>query len=113
MTKGFAGIRTRPEWDLLHPVVGRICELRERSKTRATLVGLSGIDASGKGYLAAKLENLLSLAGLKVALIGIDGWLNLPHIRFSMVQSGRHFYEHGLRLAEMFKIGRASCRERV
>ena len=110
MTKSFAGIRTRSEWELLHPIAGRICELRKQSNARALLVGLSGIDASGKGYLATKLENLLCQAGLKVALIGIDGWLNLPHVRFSMARPGEHFYEHGIRLAEMFeqlKIGRA------
>jgi uridine kinase len=66
------------------------------------LVGLSGIDASGKGFLAATLESRLRKVALNVALIGVEGWLNLPHVRFSTVQPGRHFYERGLRRAEMF-----------
>ena len=46
------------------------------------LVGISGIDASGKGYVASRLASELDSAGLRVALINVDGWLNLPHLRF-------------------------------
>jgi adenylylsulfate kinase-like enzyme len=44
---------------------------------RAVLVGISGIDASGKGYLAAKIAKRLQLEGFNVALIDGDDWLNL------------------------------------
>lgn len=70
--------------------------------TRAVLIGLSGIDASGKGFLAERLRRRLHEIELNVAVIGADGWLNLPHIRFSRVRPGVHFYKHGLRLEEMF-----------
>ena len=68
---------------------------------QALLAGISGIDASGKGYVTGQLAELLRPA-LNVAVINVDGWLNLPHIRFSENDPGRHFYHHALRLGEMF-----------
>ncbi len=65
-------------------------------------MGLSGIDGSGKGFLAQRLRRRLHDIGLNVALIGVDGWLNLPHVRFGKVRPGLRFYENGLRLEEMF-----------
>jgi len=73
-----------------------------KPSTRALLVGFSGIDASGKGYLADRLRENLDQLGLNVALVGVDGWLNLPHVRFSLVDPGLCFYEQGLRLDELF-----------
>jgi uridine kinase len=67
----------------------------------ALLAGISGIDASGKGYITQQLAERLSPL-LNVAVICVDGWLNLPHVRFSNVDPGRHFYHHALRLDEMF-----------
>ncbi|HWB40899.1 MAG TPA: hypothetical protein VG500_06560 [Gemmatimonadales bacterium] len=70
---------------------------------RAVLVGLSGIDGSGKGYVAARLRDLLEQRSkLRVALLNVDGWLNLPAVRFSQRDPGGHFYRQGLRLSEMF-----------
>lgn len=70
---------------------------------RSCLVGISGIDASGKGFIASKLATELEDEGYRVALINVDGWLNLPHIRFSRAgDEGLHFYKHALRLDEMF-----------
>ncbi len=68
----------------------------------ALLLGVSGIDGSGKGYVTALLAARLTADGLRVANVNIDGWLNLPSRRFSPVDPGRHFYDHGLRLDEMF-----------
>jgi uridine kinase len=70
--------------------------------SRCLLVGISGIDASGKGYIANRLANELQSTGQNVALINIDGWLNLPNVRFSEADPGRHFYRHALRLDEAF-----------
>ncbi len=39
---------------------------------RAVLVAISGIDASGKGYVAARLAERLVAAGLRVALTGVQ-----------------------------------------
>jgi uridine kinase len=69
---------------------------------RALLVGLSGIDGSGKGFVAARLRDRLEAAGLRIALLNVDGWLNLPSVRFSLTDPAGHFYRHGLRLDEMF-----------
>ena len=89
--------------ELLLPIVGRIAGLRRAvGKRRAVLVGISGIDASGKGFLAAQLERRLRQHGLRVANLNVDGWLNLPQVRFATSQPGPHFYPHGIRFAEMF-----------
>jgi len=68
----------------------------------ALLVGLSGIDGSGKGYLAGHLVTALTVCGLKTAAINVDGWLNLPTVRFDALQPGENFYENALRLDELF-----------
>lgn len=76
---------------------------RGMSAGRAILVGISGIDASGKGFIATKLAEQLENKGFNVAVINVDGWLNLPHVRFTDQNHGRHFYENALRLDEMFE----------
>src|SRR5205814_1892729 len=68
---------------------------------QALLVGISGIDASGKGYMTRQLAELLTPV-LNTAVVNVDGWLNLPNIRFSENDPGRHFYHHALRLGDMF-----------
>lgn len=65
------------------------------------LVGISGIDASGKGYVTAKLADALTRK-FKLAVLNVDGWLNLPHVRFNDNNPGVHFYHHALRLDDMF-----------
>jgi uridine kinase len=100
---------------------------REIPGSRALLVGISGIDGSGKGFIAKRLANSLGKvvgaeddrarleisppgrqtgldrSGYNVALIGVDGWLNLPDLRFSRENCAERFYQHALRLDEMFK----------
>lgn len=68
---------------------------------RSMLIGISGIDASGKGFVTNKLAN--SLTAFNVAIINVDGWLNLPYVRFSDADHGSHFYENALRLDELFE----------
>jgi len=76
---------------------------------RALLVGLSGIDASGKGFVSNRVAESLGestgsgVAGYRIAVIHADGWLNLPHIRFATTNCGEHFYHHALRFDEMFE----------
>src|SRR4051812_1160058 len=48
----------------------------------AMLVGVSGIDGSGKGYVAGRLVTALVALGLRAEVINLDGWLNLPPVRF-------------------------------
>lgn len=68
----------------------------------ALLVGLSGIDGSGKGYLVGQLLAALSARGQNVAAINADAWLNLPAVRFDPERPGENFYENALRLDELF-----------
>lgn len=70
--------------------------------TRAALVALTGIDASGKGFVAGRLAGRLEAAGLRPALIGIDPWLELPARRFGAGHPGGHFYEHAIRFPALF-----------
>jgi uridine kinase len=79
---------------------------------RAALVAMSGIDASGKGYLSRDLTQRLRECGWQVALINVDGWLRLPHERFSAGEPARHFYAHAIRFEQMFTELIVPLRER-
>src|SRR4051794_9136929 len=86
----------------LNSIAERITDLHNKLPAeQALLAGISGIDASGKGYVTRELAKLLK-PSLNVAVINVDGWLNLPHIRFSETDAGRHFYRNALRLDKMF-----------
>jgi uridine kinase len=70
---------------------------------RALLVGISGIDASGKGFITQKIANRLQASGWRVATINADDWLiNQPEICLSRHKPAEHFYEHAMRFDEMF-----------
>jgi len=78
--------------------------LRERaivSEQRSLLVGISGIDGSGKGYLTKQIEARLGQHSVAVANINVDGWLNLPNRRFSTTNPAQHFYENAIRFDEL------------
>lgn len=84
-------------------VVVRI--LRERaivSEQRSLLVGISGIDGSGKGYVAKQIEARLGQHSVGVANINVDGWLKLPGRRFSTIRPAEHFYANAIRFNELF-----------
>lgn len=70
--------------------------------TRSRLVGISGIDASGKGYVARQLAARLALHSIVAANINVDGWLNLPDKRFNPGEPAQHFYENAIRFDELF-----------
>jgi uridine kinase len=85
------------------PVVEAIFTRRSsRPSGMALLVGLSGIDGSGKGFLARQLVAALTARELKTATINVDGWLNLPAVRFDPGRPGENFYDNALRLDELF-----------
>ena len=87
----------------LERTVKEILARQERiPASRALLVGISGIDGSGKGWVAARLESALRAAGETPVCINVDGWLNLPARRFDPHHPAEHFYEHALRLEEAF-----------
>ena len=79
--------------------------LRERpivSEQRSLLVGISGIDGSGKGYVAKQIEARLDQHSIAAANINVDGWLNLPDRRFSLIKPAENFYENAIRFDELF-----------
>lgn len=78
-------------------------ELKKVPTERSLLVGISGIDASGKGFITAKLAKEIENEGFNVANINVDGWLNLPHIRFDSSNFAQNFYENAIRFDEMFE----------
>jgi len=69
----------------------------------ATLCGISGIDASGKGYVSNLIVEQLCAKGVHAVNLGVDGWLNLPHVRFNADNPAEHFYLHAIRFEEMFE----------
>jgi len=70
---------------------------------RAVLVGISGIDGSGKGFVTEKLADALRTKSLNVVLISADDWLNLPYVSINPDNYAEHFYEHAIRFDEMFE----------
>jgi uridine kinase len=75
---------------------------REVPARRSLLAGITGIDGSGKGYVTDRLAAALEEAGLRVAAINLDGWLNLPSRRFDPANPADHFYDHAIRFEELF-----------
>jgi uridine kinase len=87
----------------LSAIVQEIADRRERHPPgMALLVGLSGIDGSGKGYVAGRLVAALIACGLRAEVINLDGWLNLPPVRFDPGRPAENFYENALRLDQLF-----------
>lgn len=67
------------------------------------LVGISGIDAAGKGLVTVRVAQSLEKCGFKPAVINADAWLNLPEVRFRPRDPATHFYEHAIRFDQMFE----------
>ena len=72
------------------------------SNSRSLLVGISGIDGCGKGYVAKQLEAHLALHGVTPATLNVDGWLNLPEKRFDRHVPATNFYQNAIRFDEFF-----------
>src|SRR5688500_16541259 len=89
------------------PDLGRalsLIALRRRAvpSDRAMLVGISGIDGAGKGFIAERLREARAVQCTKVALIGADPLQNPLTVRLSEVAPDRHFYDHVFRWEELF-----------
>src|SRR5262245_18546582 len=80
-----------------------VAEREQVPACRSLLVGLSGIDGSGKGYLARQL--LIALRGRASSVISLsaDDLSAEPDKRFDPNRPAEHFYEHGFRFEEMFR----------
>lgn len=87
----------------LDEVVRKIRERRKNTPdTRSLLVGVSGIDGCGKGYLTTQLQAHLALQGVIPAVLNMDHWLNLPEKRFDQNAPAANFYENAIRLDQFF-----------
>ena len=86
--------------DLVKRILSRHAEM---PRGQSLLASISGIDASGKGFVSAKLAEKLRRKGFTVADINADGWLNLPKVRFNAKNPAENFYERGIRFDEMFE----------
>lgn len=87
----------------LHAVTKQILGTRVSIPAqRSVLVAITGIDGCGKGYVTAQLLQQLRAEGVRVAIINVDGWLNLPQVRFDSSNPAEHFYLHAIRFDEMF-----------
>jgi uridine kinase len=88
----------------LGALVERVLSVRAGvPSSRSVLVALTGIDASGKGFVAAELCRRLESSGLRAGVIGVDRWLELPRVRFARREPGAHFYRHALRFEALFR----------
>ncbi len=87
---------------------GRLEEIAEciaaarSSRSGAVLVAISGIDAAGKGTVAADLVERLRERGLRAAVVSLDDWHTAEPGR-PAVDSGAEFYRAGFRFDEMFE----------
>jgi uridine kinase len=70
---------------------------------RAVLVGISGIDASGKGFVTVKLTEKLCDCGWNIASASADDWLNLPEVCVNRDNYAEHFYAYAIRFDQMFE----------
>jgi uridine kinase len=85
-------------------LITRIVEARNRTPARrALLVGISGIDGSGKGFVSMKVADVLRAKSLNAAVISADDWLNLPKVCLNPENYAEHFYKHAIRFDEMFE----------
>jgi uridine kinase len=73
------------------------------SPERSALVGVSGIDGSGKGYITRQISEQLQPHGVRTSTIHADGWLTLPHERLRADHPAENFYEHAFRFDDMFR----------
>ena len=85
--------------EVIAKILNRRASLPEK---RSLLVGISGIDGSGKGYVTQQIEARLAQRSIAAANINVDGWLNLPDRRFNPCEPAKHFYENVIRFNEFF-----------
>ena len=84
-------------------VVKRILDRRaEVPENRSLLVGISGIDGCGKGFIARQIKARFAQRAVASAIINVDVWLNLPEKRFDRMAPAQTFYESAIRFNEFF-----------
>jgi uridine kinase len=88
--------------DVDQAVTQLLAKRREIPRQRSVLAAVTGIDASGKGYLSREILTRLLQQGTHAVHINVDGWLNLPQVRFNPENPAEHFYNHAIRFDELF-----------
>ena len=78
-------------------------KLKIHSSTNTFTVGISGIDASGKGYITGFLQKELEKRNYKVANINVDPWQNPIPIRLQKEDPAENFYKNVFRWDNFFK----------
>ena len=66
------------------------------NKNKFLLIGISGIDGSGKGFHSKKIKEALLQEGITSDIISVDGWLSHPNKRISNTNKGYNFYHNGI-----------------
>lgn len=87
----------------MNSLVAAVLAARERFRgERAFVVGLSGVDASGKGYITARLSERLKKLGRRVVTLCADDWLDSRDTWSGAEQPAEVFYERAFRFDELF-----------
>lgn len=73
-------------------------KIAERRKNVPFIVGINGIDSSGKTEFSKSLKNYLVSQGMKVELIHIDEFHNPKSIRYSGVDEAENYYNKSFNL---------------
>lgn len=91
------------QWTIndIQNVIQYLLDSKKNYKTKPFFLGISGIDASGKGFISKLITTSLVAKGYTVHLEHLDGWLSLPEIRFSDKDAPIVFYQNGFRMQEL------------
>lgn len=90
--------------DSVHDLTDKLVERhRLHTSLSAFTVAISGIDASGKGYITKLLQEELQRRGFKVANINIDPWQNPIAVRLRKENAAENFYESVFRRDDFFR----------
>jgi uridine kinase len=88
--------------NVISAVASIVAKRRHTDRARSILVGITGIDGSGKGYMTAQIAAQLQERKIHFAAINVDGWLNLPFRCFNPDDPAQLFYDNAIRFEEMF-----------
>jgi len=79
-----------------------LSRLQRRPRARPLLVGLSGIDGSGKSRLAQAIVSSLRTGGTSAGLVAVDRWLTPAASTPSSAMTPREFLEQAIRFDGVF-----------
>lgn len=75
---------------------------RQHPPMNVFTIAISGIDASGKGYVAAQVKNFLDEKNLKVALLAMDEWQMPKSVALHDDNPAENFYHNVFRWNAFF-----------